>query len=400
MRGTKDERSPGIWRLRVFIGRDPVTGNPKQVTRTFHGTKKQADTALAEFVTEVSNGTVPIVASTTVAEFLDRWLDHITPTRSPATIRGYRHKAERINHRLGGIRLDKLTAQHLDRAYRAWLDEGLHPSTVHHLHRVLSAALRQAVKWGLLAVAPTARATPPPRRHTPKEIPTPDVVQKLITAAEDRGQPVLAAIIAVAATTGLRRGELAGLHWNDVHLDVGRLHVHQSLKNGLEGGWVIGPTKTHQARRISLDEFTTTVLRTHRANVEAWAADAGIEVLDDGFVFTLDPSGREPLKPDGLTHSFASLCQAAGVRGVSLHTLRHFSASMLIASGRDVRTIAGRLGHSDATTTLRVYAHMVEGRDQDAADYLGSLLSAGSSSTSSPRPSSPARRRKTGQLTR
>jgi integrase len=110
---------------------------------------------------------------------------------------------------------------------------------------------------------------------------------------------------------------------------------------------------------------------------EQWAAPGGVEIAEDGYAFTLDPSGNEPSKPDGLSHSFATLCRAAGVRGVSLHTLRHFSASMLIASGRDVRTIAGRLGHSDATTTLRVYAHMVEGRDQDAADYLGSLLATG-----------------------
>lgn len=375
MRGTKDERSPGVWRLRVFIGRDPVTGNPKQVTRTFRGTKKQAETALALFVTEVSNGTVPVTASASLGEFLDRWLEHIRPNRSPATIKGYRHKIDRIKTQLGGVRLDRLTAQQLDRTYRVWLDEGLHPSSVHHLHRVLSAALRQAVKWGLLPSAPTARATPPPRRHAAKEIPSPDVVQRLISKAEERGQPVLAAIIAVAATTGLRRGELAGLRWSDIDLDAGRLYVRQSLKNDVDGGWVVGPTKTHQVRRIALDEFTLSVLRAHRTNVERWSSDAGVDVVDDGFVFTLDPSGHDPIKPDGLSHSFATLCTAADVRDVSLHTLRHFSASMLIASGRDVRTIAGRLGHSDATTTLRVYAHMVEGRDQDAADYLGSLLS-------------------------
>jgi hypothetical protein len=134
MRGTKEERSPGVWRLRVYTGVDPRTGNPRQVSRTFRGTKRQADTALSTFLTEVVNGQVPLVAATTLSEYLGTWLDHITPTHSTTTIRGYRFKIKRIRAKLGSIRLDKLTAQHLDRAYREWLDEGLDPGTVHHFH--------------------------------------------------------------------------------------------------------------------------------------------------------------------------------------------------------------------------------------------------------------------------
>ena len=108
--------------------------------------------------------------------------------------------------------------------------------------------------------------------------------------------------------------------------------------------------------------------------MQSLAVEAGVVADPDGYVLTLDPSGSTPIRPDTLGQAFGRLCRSLGISGVSLHTLRHFSASMLIASGRDVRTIAGRLGHSDASTTLRVYAHMVEGRDQDAADFLGSLL--------------------------
>jgi Phage integrase, N-terminal SAM-like domain len=118
VRGTKTERAPGVWRLRVFVGSDPLTGNPRQVSRTFKGTKKQAETALAEFVAQVINGAAPLLRSTTLGEFLERWLHHITPTRSPTTVRGYRFKVKRITVKLGDVQIDKLTAQHLDRAYR------------------------------------------------------------------------------------------------------------------------------------------------------------------------------------------------------------------------------------------------------------------------------------------
>ena len=101
MRGTKEERAPGVWRLRVYTGADPITGNPRQVTRTFRGTKRQADTALSNFVTEVVRGKVPLTGSTRLGEYLDNWLGHITPTRSTTTVRGYRFKIKGISAKLG-----------------------------------------------------------------------------------------------------------------------------------------------------------------------------------------------------------------------------------------------------------------------------------------------------------
>lgn len=375
MRGTKLERSPGVWRLRVYLGDDPVTGNPRQASRTFRGTKKQADTALAEFVQEASRGLF-VTDTSTVAEFLDRWLEHISSDRSPTTIRDYRGKAKKINNKLGPIRLSKLTAQHLDRAYREWLQEGLNPTTVHHLHALMSAALNQGVKWGVVRAAVTKNASPPPLRLQPKVIPAPVTVHELVAAAERRGQPVLAAAIAVAITTGMRRGELLGLRWSDVHLDAGTLHVSRVIKHADGPGWVIGPTKTHADRRIALDEFTVAVLRRHRDQADERAEDACVTRDPNGYIFTFDPTGRTPMRPDSLSQAFGRLCAWEGLTGVTLQTLRHFSASVLVASGRDVRTIAGRLGHADASTTLRAYADMVEGRDRDAADFIGSLMAA------------------------
>lgn len=376
MKGTMTERAPRTWRLRVYIGDDPLTGRPRQATRTFKGTKKHASTALAEFVAECANGLAPTVGAPTVSAYLDQWIIHIGSTRSPTTVRGYREKVKRIDAKVGRIRLSKLTARTLDRTYREWLDEGLSPTTVHHLHGVLSAALNQAVKWGIVSQAVTKRTSPPPLRVTPKKIPTPAVIQGLISSAEGKGQPILAAAIALAATTGLRRGELVGLRWNDLDTSAATLHVRRSVKHADGPGWVIGPPKTHQERTIALDAFTLAVLAEHRARIESAAEQALVVVDPDAYILTFDPTGVEPMRPDSLGQAFARLCRSQDVSDVSLHTLRHFSASVLVASGRDVRTVAGRLGHANATTTLRVYAHMVEGRDRDAANFLGELMSA------------------------
>ena len=252
----------------------------------------------SHFVAEVVTCSGPPGPSTTVEEYLDRWLDHITPIRSPTTVRGYRFKVRRITAKIGKVQLDQLTAQHLDRIYRQWLDEGLDPSSVHHLHRVLSAALHQAVKRGLVSTAVTDQASPPPRRPPPRELPTPQAIHRLISEAEGRGQPVLAAAIAIATTTGLRRGELAGLQWSDLDPERGRLYVRRAIKNDVHGGWVAGPPKTHQARAIALDVFTLAVLREHRVRADSSAQDAGITIEPNGYILTFDPSGVEPIRPD------------------------------------------------------------------------------------------------------
>ncbi len=136
---------------------------------------------------------------------------------------------------------------------------------------------------------------------------------------------------------------------------------------------VVGPTKTHQARRVSLDVITLALLDTHRARVDNWAKAGGVEVDADGYILTLDPTGHRPMTPDSLTQGFVRLAKRCGVK-VRFHDLRHFTASQLIASGHDPVVIAGRLGHTDATTTLKLYAHALEERDRQAADLLGALM--------------------------
>jgi len=144
------ERPPGSgqWQLRAFAGADPLTGKPRQVSRTFKGTEKAAGKALAAFVTEQSKGKVD-KTSATVGQLLDRWLEYGEDRQRPRTLYENRRKIDtRIRPVLGAIRLDRLGGDTLDAAYRQWLGDGLSPSTVHKYHCILSAALNQAVKWG------------------------------------------------------------------------------------------------------------------------------------------------------------------------------------------------------------------------------------------------------------
>jgi integrase len=368
------ERTPGTWRLRVFTGRDGA-GRPVQVTRTFKGTKRQAQSALAKFVSDVESGQAPLTRdTTTVAELLDRYIEDQMAVLQPGTVRGYRDKARRLSTSLGPVRLTKLTAQQLDRTYRSWLTEGLSPATVHHCHALLSAAVHQAVRWGIVAAPITDNASPPPLRARTAATTSPATIRKLIETAEESRSHVLGAAIALAAVTGCRRGELCGLRWSDLDLETGRIWVRRAVKHGLDHRQlVVGPTKTHADRCITLDPLALAVLMAHRERVDEIASQVGTVLPPDAYILSVEPDSTQPLKPDSLGQAFRRVAERVGVN-IRFHDLRHFSATQLIGAGTDVRTVASRLGHADPSTTLRVYSHAIADRDKAAAQVLGELL--------------------------
>jgi integrase len=394
VRGTKREVRRGVWRLRVVGSYDPKTGVARQKSRTVQGTKKTADEALSAFLTEVRTGTA-IASTDTLNAFLDRWLEHVEADLSPTTIRNYRDKLQRVRRDLGEIKLADLTAQKLDQAYARWRHEDISAQTIRHIHRVLSTALHQAEKWDLVLRPATDRATPPKQADQPVRAPTPEVVLGLIDEAKRRDLPVLAAAIFLSATTGLRRGELCGLRWNDLDLDAGTLTVARSVKHDDGPGWIVGDTKTHKVRRIAIDAATLDVLSEHRSLMDVAARQAGVAIKKGGYVFTLDPTGATLWRPDSYTQAFnrirrqtcpdcrakrrGTACESCGGQrlirrfDVTLQELRHFTVTQALAAGIDIVTTSGRMGHG-ADVGLRKYAAFVPVRDKEAAEILGALV--------------------------
>ena len=159
----------------------------------------------------------------------------------------------------------------------------------------------------------------------------------------------------------------------------------------MPGGLAEKSTKTDRSRPVALDEVGVALLVAYRARVEEWAAEAGAVVADDTFVFSPHVDCATPFRPDNVTGFFIRVRDSLGFDNVRLHDLRHFTATQLIGAGVDVRTVAGRLGHSDPSLTLRVYSQVIEERDRAAAAVIGRVLGP---------PSSGAKSRKTGTLPR
>jgi integrase len=332
-------------------------------------------------------------STATVGQLLDRWLEHRVALGKvrPKTAYEYERKIEgRIKPVLGEVKLRQLTPAQLDHAYAAWLADGLSPSTVRVYHSILSAACRQAVKWDLLDRAPTERASAPAAASTTMRVPTPAQLSALVGSAE-KSDPVLAAAVALAALTGARRGELVALRWSDIDLEAGAVTIERGI-TVVDRVAIEGPTKTHQSRRVALDGIGIEVLRRHWRFVTDRSELVESPLVDDPYVLSYQAHSGTPVSPDTLTHRFASLCDAleakekrAGAKrgkkvepyGFHFHELRHFSVTTLLAAGVDIRTVAERHGHAQATMTLNRYAHALPERDRAAAGVLGSALKAG-----------------------
>jgi integrase len=380
MAGSMRQRGENSWNLRVYAGRDPVTGRKISIERTVRGNKREASKVLAAMVAEADRRPVTAAGKSTVASLCREWLDHAAPSFSPKTVETTRMYIEDpIVPAIGSIPVAKLTPTDLDRFYRQLLEVGRSrgpyaPATIRRVHGIIRRALTQGVRWGWISHNPAIDASPP--RVPIKELEPPDPAQvvQLFRFAQD-SDPELATFIILAASSGARRGELLALRWRDIDLDGGRLSIERGIVR-VDDRLIEQGTKTHQSRRISLDSTTVAALKAHKLRMTERARVASAAIGSESFVFSNAIDGSSPWHPDSTSRAFRRICQQAGVTRVRLHDLRHYVATRLLAAGVDVRTVAGRLGHRNPSTTLNVYSHFVPEADQDAADALGRIFDA------------------------
>jgi integrase len=359
----------------VVFDEPRADGRRRQRSKGGFRTRKDAERYLRQQLVSLDARTYVAPRRLTVASYLaEHWLPamHARGLR-PSTLTGYEnHVRSAIIPALGGLPLQAIMPTHLNKLYGDLRAAGRAPKTIRNVHGVLSKALADAERWGLVGRNPARLADVPAVTRPKLRVWSPEQTRAfLATVAGDR----LYAAWLLAATTGMRRGELLGLRWVDVDLDAGVVRVAQARVRA--GNRVVtGEPKTARGRRtIALDPATVAALRQHRkrqAEQRLLAGSGHAGHADSGLVFTM-PDGS-PIHPNRFSLWFRTRARAATLPTIRLHDLRHSYATAGLAAGVPPKVMSERLGHATVAFTLDTYTSALPAMDKSAADIVAGLI--------------------------
>ncbi|MHB8858954.1 MAG: tyrosine-type recombinase/integrase [Thermoleophilia bacterium] len=357
--GNYRKRSDGRWE-----GRLSIVG--KQ--RSFYAkTLRECQQKLNEARHKAEQGLPISDERLTVGMYLDDWLELVQVSLRPSTFRSYQDLIRiHIKPEIGKVKMAKLSPQQIQSLLNKKLKGGLSPRRCEYIYAVLHRALGQGERLELISRNPARLVCPPRPKKKAAKFLSIDEAQSLLRAAEGDRMEVL---LLVALSTGLRRGELLGLRWEDIDLVGGTLKVRHSLQRG---GILAEPKSAAGLRTIVLPNVTKKALKRHRKRQVQDRLLAGSRWQERGFVFTSIIG--TPLCGDNVYKRYRGLLEKAGLPGIPFHSLRHTACSFLAAQGVHPAIAMDVMGHSQVSLTLNVYSHAaIEGK-REAAIKMGELF--------------------------
>ena len=370
--GSIRKRKDGRWEGRYTAGRDPETG--KAITKNVLAkTQKECREKLQKAIEDTAGLDLAKAGQYTVGQWLDVWYENYAKLKvrpsSHQTYRGYIDN--HIKPNIGHIPLSKLTSLDLQKLYKKLLSggrvkrieaksqpKGLSAKTVRNLNQVISSAMDFAIAQKLILTIPTDGCALPRLEHREMKTLPAEQLASFLQEARESG---VFELYYIELATGLRRGELLGLKWEDLDLVRGEMRIRRQVAR-INGEVVEAPLKTKNAyRTLPLSEDTVGILKIQKQKAGS-----------SPWVFP-SPTGG-PISPDSVLHMLHRVLKRAGLPMVRFHDLRHTFATLALQNGVDVKTVSGMLGHFSAGFTLDTYAHVTTAAQREAARTMSGVL--------------------------
>ena len=370
--GNIRKRKDGRWEGRYTAGYDAKTG--KRIIKNVLGkTQAQVKEKLQAAIAECQGLDVSRSEEYTVTTWLRTWYElYAKPNVRAATANRYELMIERYTiPRIGSIKLKKLTTRHLQKLYKELLDsgrihvgsnqpQGLSTTTVHSVHLMLHAALERAVKERLIPRNPTEDCVPPKPRKVEMQILPAQDLHAYLEAAKARD---LLPMFYLELVSGLRKGELVALRWDDLDIQSNTISVSKQYVRNPDGSLELSRPKTENSvRLVSIPQAAVDLLiQEHEKHPHS------------PYLFP-SPITGDIYHPDSVVNLHKKILKDAGLPHIRFHDLRHTFATTALQNGVDVKTVSSMLGHYDAGFTLRTYTLATRQKQDEAAATMGSFM--------------------------
>ncbi len=371
-------RGEDTWLVRIFMGRDGK-GKRTYLNKTIKGKKKDAQDYLSKTLAAISTGMFVEPSPLTLGEFLDKWLEAAArPRVSQRTADGYAGLLERyIRTPLGSNKLDGIKALDIQRVYGEMQGRGLSARVVRHTHSALHNALKQAVKWGMIARNPSDLVELPKVPHKERRVMSPEEAIKFLEAARGMTHGL---VFEFALLSGMRPEEYLALQWKDLDFERGTVQVRRALVRHKKK-WSFEEPKTKKSRRtITLPAQLLKQLAAHKRKQNECRLKIGGEWQSHDLMFCTE-FGTPHSIPNLTYRYYRPILKKAGLLSensnetrIRLYDLRHTCATLLLIADENPKVVSERLGHSTIVLTLDTYSHVLPTMQEKASAKLERLL--------------------------
>jgi len=368
--GSISKHKDGRWMARFYI---TCPDGTKKRQHIYRKTKNEALAAMREELRLAAFGSPVVHDGRKVGEYLDYWLQHIAPNKiRKSTLIGYEATVRNhIKPAIGNKTLVGLSPEDVQIMINRHMKNGGSARLAQIIRNVLSAALHAAVNRQILHRNVARLVDVPQDVHKERGFWSPEECGKFL---EHIKKHPFYPIFEMYFTFGMRRGELCGLEWRDIDFDGQMLHiVRTSQYIGNKTMHTKEPKTKSGIRDFSLSTSACNLLRDYQTWQNEQKDKLGDRWTENDRLFTTWDG--KPIHPDTITDWFGKFIKRSGLPHVTLHSLRHTNATLMIAEGTDICTVSRRLGHANTSITLNIYSHALRSKDTEAADKLESALS-------------------------